>query len=91
MARGSLPLRSTIAVLYLLVVGSFVGYISYIYALKYLPTSLVSLYAYANPVIAVLLGTMLMKEPFTARMAVAIGIIFVAMLIVRQASDTSRS
>lgn len=84
-------LRSTLAVLYLLVVGSFVGYISYMYALKYLPTSTVSLYAYANPVIAVLLGTMVMNEPFTARMAAAIGIIFAAMLIVRRASDTSRN
>ena len=34
---------------------SLAGYAAYIYALKYLPVSVVSLYAYANPVIAVLL------------------------------------
>ena len=78
------------AVLYLVVVGTFVGYVCYVYALKHLPVSIVSLYAYVNPVIAVILGSLLLKERFTPRMAVAIAIIFVAMLIVRSV-DTSRS
>ena len=82
--------RSLMAVLYLVIVGTFVGYVSYVYALKHLPVSVVSLYAYVNPVIAVILGSLLLKERFTSRMAVAIAIIFVAMLIVRSV-DTSRS
>ena len=76
--------------LYLVTVGTFVGYISYVYALKHLPVSIVSLYAYVNPVIAVVLGSLLLRERFTPRMAVAIAIIFVAMLIVRRV-DTSRN
>jgi drug/metabolite transporter (DMT)-like permease len=82
--------RSLSAVIYLVVVGTFVGYLSYVYALKHLPVSIVSLYAYANPAIAVVLGSLILGEPFTARMAAAIGVIFVAMLIVRSAG-TSRS
>lgn len=82
--------RSLMAVLYLVVVGTFVGYVSYVYALKHLPLPIVSLYAYVNPVIAVILGSLLLRERFTPRMAVAIGIIFMAMLIVRSV-DTSRS
>jgi drug/metabolite transporter (DMT)-like permease len=82
--------RSLLGVLYLVVIGTFVGYVSYVYALKHLPVAIVSLYAYVNPVIAVILGSLVLQERFTARMAVAIGIIFVAMLIVRTA-DTSRS
>jgi drug/metabolite transporter (DMT)-like permease len=82
--------RSLIAVLYLVVVGTFVGYVCYVYALKHLPVSIVSLYAYVNPVIAVILGSLLLRERFTPRMAVAIAIIFGAMLIVRTV-DTSRS
>ena len=82
--------RSLMAVLYLVVVGTFVGYVCYVYALKHLPVSTVSLYAYVNPVIAVILGSLLLRERFTPRMAVAIAIIFVAMLIVRSV-DTSRS
>lgn len=82
--------RSLAAVLYLVVVGTFVGYICYVYALKHLPVSIVSLYAYVNPVIAMILGSLLLRERFTPRMAVAIAIIFAAMLIVRSV-DTSRS
>ena len=82
--------RSLMAVLYLVVMGTFVGYVCYVYALKHLPVSIVSLYAYVNPVIAVILGSLVLKERFTPRMAVAIAIIFVAMLIVRTV-DTSRS
>jgi drug/metabolite transporter (DMT)-like permease len=81
---------SMLAVLYLVVVGTFVGYVCYVYALKHLPVSTVSLYAYVNPVIAVILGSLLLKESLTPRMVVAMAIIFVAMLIVRSA-DTSRS
>lgn len=82
--------RSLFAVLYLVVVGTFVGYVCYVYALKHLPVSIVSLYAYVNPVIAVILGSLLLGERFAPRMAVAITIIFAAMLIVRSV-DTSRS
>lgn len=82
--------RSLMAVVYLVVVGTFVGYVCYVYALKHLPVSIVSLYAYVNPVIAVILGSLLLKERFAPRMAVAIVIIFAAMLIVRSV-DTSRS
>ena len=77
--------QSLWAVLYLIVVGTFVGYLSYVYALKHLPVSIVSLYAYVNPVIAVILGSLILDEPFTPRMAAAIGVIFAAMLIVRSA------
>ena len=82
--------RSLAAVLYLVVVGTFVGYVCYVYALKHLPVSIVSLYAYVNPVIAVILGSLLLNERFTPRMAIAIAIIFAAMMIVRTV-DTSRS
>ena len=83
--------RSLAAVLYLVAVGTFVGYVSYVYALKHLPVSIVSLYAYVNPVIAVILGSIILDERFTPRMAVAIGIIFAAMLIVRSADTSSGS
>ena len=82
--------RSLAGVLYLIVVGTFVGYVSYVYALKHLPVTIVSLYAYVNPVIAVILGSLILKESFTPRMAAAIAIIFAAMLIVRS-GGTSRS
>ena len=47
------------------------GFVAYTYALRHLPVSFVSLYAYINPVIAVTLGVLLLGEPFNSRMAAA--------------------
>jgi drug/metabolite transporter (DMT)-like permease len=63
--------RTLAAEVYLTLVGAVVGYSAYTYALKHLPTATVSLYAYANPIIAVVLGTLVLGEPFGARVVVA--------------------
>jgi drug/metabolite transporter (DMT)-like permease len=63
--------RTLAAMLYLSIAGSLVAYSAYIYAIQHLPLQLVSLYAYINPMIAVTLGTLLLAEPFTPRIAVA--------------------
>ena len=75
--------RTMAAELYLIVFGSICGYSAYVYALKYLPVSTVSLYAYINPVIAVILGTILLGEPFTARVLLAGTLVFAGVAIVR--------
>ena len=74
--------KTTLALVYLTVAGSIAAYTAYAYALKHLPVSTVSLYTYVNPVIAVILGTLLLGEPFGARMLVAAAIIGAGMLIV---------
>ena len=70
-AHLTLTWRSGAAELYLILLGSLVGYSVYVYALKHLPLSTVSLYAYVNPVIAVALGTVMLGEPFGWRVVVA--------------------
>lgn len=50
------------AVLYLVVCGSWVGYTAYIWLLEHVPTSKVSTYAYVNPVVAVFLGWLILRE-----------------------------
>lgn len=74
--------KTTMALVYLTVAGSIAAYTAYAYALKHLPVSTVSLYTYVNPVIAVILGTLLLGEPFGPRMLVAAAIIGAGMLIV---------
>jgi len=54
-----------IAWAYLLVFGSLLGFTSFVKALKMLPTNVVMTYAYVNPVIAVLLGWLFLREPLT--------------------------
>jgi drug/metabolite transporter (DMT)-like permease len=76
--------RSTGALIYLIFVGAIAGFSAYAYALKHLPVATVSLYAYVNPVIAVVLGTLILGEPFNARMGVAAAIVLVGMILVRE-------
>jgi drug/metabolite transporter (DMT)-like permease len=78
--------RTAGAMVYLVLVGSIVGYSAYVYALKYLPISTVSLYAYVNPIIAVVLGTLLLSEPFSLRIVLASALVFTGIAIVRSSS-----
>ena len=82
-SRLAFTSRTITAMVYLVLVGSIVGYSSYVYALKYLPVSTVSLYAYVNPVIAVVLGTLFLSEPFSMRIVFASALVFAGIAIVR--------
>jgi drug/metabolite transporter (DMT)-like permease len=75
--------RTAAAFAYLSVIGSIGGFVAYTYALRHLPVSFVSLYAYLNPVIAVALGVVVLGEPFTSRMAVAALLVFAGVALVR--------
>ena len=88
LAVGSNPahwsLRSTLAVLYLVVFGSIVGYSAYIYTMDKLPVALVSIYNYINPIVAVILGWLFYRERFGMREAIAMSIIFAGVAIVKR-------
>ncbi|MGQ0734943.1 MAG: EamA family transporter [Acidobacteriota bacterium] len=86
-SRLAFTSRTLSAMLYLVLVGSLVGYSAYVYALKYLPVSTVSLYAYVNPVIAVVLGTVLLSEPFTMRIVAAAGLVLAGIGVVRRGTE----
>jgi drug/metabolite transporter (DMT)-like permease len=51
--------------IYLVVFGSLLAYTCFVYALRLLPTTVVMTYAYVNPVIAVMLGWLILSEPIT--------------------------
>jgi drug/metabolite transporter (DMT)-like permease len=80
----SFSTRSAFAFLYLSTIGAIGGFVGYTYALRHLPVSLVSLYAYINPIVAVALGVAILGEPFTSRMAVAAVLVFGGVAIVRR-------
>jgi drug/metabolite transporter (DMT)-like permease len=60
--------RSWLALAYLIVVGSIVAFSAYGIAVRTLPTATVATYAYVNPVIAVLLGALILNERLTPAM-----------------------
>jgi drug/metabolite transporter (DMT)-like permease len=74
--------RTLGALAYLTFAGAIGAFSAYAYALKHLPVATVSLYAYINPVIAVVLGTLVLREPFSIRMAVAAVVVLAGMALV---------
>src|SRR3954471_1466518 len=75
--------RTAWALAYLSTCGAVGGFVAYTYALRHLPVSFVSLYAYINPIIPVTLGVLLLHEPFTPRMAFAAVLVFAGVAVVR--------
>lgn len=71
------------ALLYLVIFGSLVGYGCYMFALEHLPATTVSLYAYINPVVALLAGALLLHEPLDWTRIAAAGIILGGVALAR--------
>ena len=82
--------EATLALAYLVVVGSFVGFTSYVWLLRSAPTSLVSTYAYVNPIVAVALGWLILDEDVTVEMAVAGGAVLVSVAVILRSGGASR-
>ena len=66
---SAIPVSSWYAIAYLVIIGSVLTFVAYIYSLQRLPTALASIYAYINPIVAVLLGALLLDEKLTTFIA----------------------
>ena len=74
------------AIGYLIVFGSWIGYSAYIYLLEHVPTPKVATYAYVNPIVAVFLGWLILREQVDIFMLVGTVIIIASVALV----NTSR-
>jgi drug/metabolite transporter (DMT)-like permease len=74
--------RSWLALAYLIVGGSIVAFSAYVIAVRLLPTATVATYAYVNPVIAVLLGTLILNERVSVGMLAGGALIVGAVVLV---------
>jgi drug/metabolite transporter (DMT)-like permease len=74
------------AMAYLVVFGSLVGYTAFGYALEHGSATVVGTYAYVNPVVAVLLGWLVLHEPITGRMLTAMALILGAVVWIQLAA-----
>ncbi|HXJ39338.1 MAG TPA: EamA family transporter [Bryobacteraceae bacterium] len=79
--------RALAVVLYLIVFGGIVGYSCYLYAMKHLPVSLVSIYTYVNPVVAVVVGSIIYGEKVGTLEIIAMIIIIAGVLTVKRYSN----
>jgi drug/metabolite transporter (DMT)-like permease len=86
---GAAP-SAWIAFAYLVVVGSVVGYSSYVWLLARAPLSLATTYAYVNPAVAVVLGAWFLAEPLTVNVLVGGAVIIAAVAFVITAESRGR-
>ncbi|WP_349317373.1 EamA family transporter [Chitinophaga sp. MM2321] len=78
------------SLLYLIFIGSILSYSAYVYALNNLPPSLVSVYAYINPIVAVLLGWIILKEDLTWLMGFCSLVTIIGVYLVNNAFNKNK-
>ncbi|SHN17734.1 DMT family transporter [Flavobacterium xinjiangense] len=71
---SSIPAISWWSIAYLVIFGSVLTFIAFIYALQHLPAQISSIYAYINPIIAVILGAVIFGETLNASIAIGGGV-----------------
>lgn len=89
LSRVSISAKGIGALLYLIVFGSLIGYSSYIYILQKWPIAKAGTYAYINPPVALVLGALVLGEPFTIEILFSTVVILLGVLLV-QLSKTKR-
>ena len=79
---GAVSQQSVLGLLYLIVLGTLVGFVAYTWLLRNAPSSLVSTYAYVNPLVAILLGNWLVQEPLNWEVSLAVAIIIGSVVLI---------
>ena len=62
---SEIPSQTWMVIAYLVSFGSLVAFVAFIYTVKYLSPAIASLYAYINPLVAMIIGSILLDEPLT--------------------------
>lgn len=77
-----IPSEAWWSIAYLVLFGSITTFIAFIYALQRLPTELSSIYAYINPIIAVILGSLIFDEPLTIAIIIGVGFVVLGIYLI---------
>jgi drug/metabolite transporter (DMT)-like permease len=78
----AVSLRSVSGLTYLILFGSGIGFVAYTWLLRNAPTSIVSTYAYVNPVVAILLGSIIANEPLERIEIISAAIIIAGVVLI---------
>jgi len=81
---SSITVRSIFGLGYLITFGSVIAFTAYTWLLQRVPPALVATHTYANPVVAVILGWLLAREPLTLRVVMASVAILGAIVLIRR-------
>ena len=80
---NKIPAEGWYSIAYLVIIGSVIAFGAYIYALKRLPATLVSIHSYINPIVAILIGTILMNEALTTFIFIGTIVTLIGVYIVK--------
>jgi drug/metabolite transporter (DMT)-like permease len=81
---SEIPWQSWASIAYLAIFGSLISFAAYLYALQHLPTEQASIYAYINPIIAVLSGFLVYGDPLTFNLALGALVILYGVYLVNR-------
>ncbi|CAN5389209.1 drug/metabolite exporter YedA [soil metagenome] len=79
------------SMVYLIIAGSVLGYSFFLYALHHLPATMVSVYAYVNPIVALSLGWMFLSEPVSQRSIWAMAVTLTGVYFVNRGMMKARA
>ncbi len=82
---SAIPWQSWLSIAYLIIFGSLLAFICYLYALQNLPTEQTSVYAYINPVVAVLCGWIIFDEKITPYISIGGAVTLLGVYLVNKA------
>jgi len=88
---SSIPANSWWAIGYLVIIGSVLTFIAFIFMIQKLPPEINSIYAYINPIVAVLLGAIIFGEPLTMSIAIGGGVTLCGLYLVNYSIRKSKT
>jgi drug/metabolite transporter (DMT)-like permease len=62
---ADIPFKAWLVIIYLVIFGSIIAFVAFIYSMKKLPAAVASLYAYINPLVAMVIGALVVNEKLT--------------------------
>ena len=86
----AIPASTWMAIIYLVFVSSIVAFVAFIYTMKHLEPAIASLYAYINPIVAILTGSVLMNEKLTINILIGSAITLTGVFLVNRSMKKQR-
>ncbi|MBX9734051.1 MAG: EamA family transporter [Chitinophagaceae bacterium] len=87
---SAIPYQTWLSIGYLVSMGSVITFVAFIYTMKHLQPSIAALYAYINPIVAILIGSVFINDPLTINIILGSIITLIGVFIVNQSLKKQR-
>ena len=87
---SQIPMQSWGAITYLIIASNLITFAAFIYTMKHLQPAVAALYAYINPIVAILVGSLVVNEKITWKIIIGSAITLVGVYLVNQSLRKQR-